>query len=59
MLTEINQTQYAVKVGGQIVQSNLPSRQLAEAVILTLPQEQRAIAEVVPITSDGKTVLFG
>lgn len=59
MLTEIGQTLYAIRVNGQIVASNLPSRQLAEATLLNLPAEQRALAEIVPVTPEGKTVLFG
>lgn len=59
MLTEINQTQYAIRVNGRVVASNLPSRQLAEATLLNLPPEQRALAEIVPMTAEGKQVLFG
>lgn len=59
MLTEVNQTQFTVKVAGRTIQSNIPSRQLAEAYVLTLPQDQRAVAEIVPVTSEGKTILFG
>lgn len=59
MLTEIDQTLYAIRVNGQTLFTNLPSRQLAEAQLLILPQEQRALAEIVPITSGGKQVLFG
>jgi hypothetical protein len=59
MLTEINQSLFAVRVNGRTIATNLPSRQLAEATLLTLPQHERALAEIVSITSDGKTVLFG
>jgi hypothetical protein len=59
MLTEINQSLFAVRVNGRTIATNLPSRQLAEATLLTLSQHERALAEIVSITSDGKTVLFG
>jgi uncharacterized protein YbaA (DUF1428 family) len=59
MLTEVAPTFYAVKVNGVIISSNLPSRQVAEAVMYNLPADQRPLAEVVIMTSDGKTVLFG
>lgn len=59
MLTEVAPTVWAVKVNGQIVISNLQSQRLAENAIFTLPENQRAIAEVVPMTTDGKAMLFG
>lgn len=59
MLTEINQTFFAVIVAGRTVATNLPSRQLAEATMLTLPANERAQAVIVPITDGGKQVLFG
>ena len=59
MLTEVAPTFYAVKVNGIVVVPNLPSRQLAEAAIFNLPPEQRSVAEIVTLTSDGKMVLFG
>lgn len=59
MLTEIQQTQYNIVVNGRIVASNIPSRHLAEATLLTLPADQRALAEIQPITAGGKQVLFG
>lgn len=59
MLTEVNSTMYSVVVQGRVVSTNIPSRTLAEATIFTLPPDQRAVAEIVPVTSDGKQVLFG
>ncbi len=59
MLTEVNSTMYSVVVQGKVVAANIPSRTLAEATIFTLPADQRAIAEIVPVTSEGKQVLFG
>lgn len=59
MLTEVNSTMYSVVVQGRVVATNIPSRTLAEATIFTLPADQRAVAEIVPVTSEGKQVLFG
>ena len=60
MLAEIpNQLQYAVKVNGHTVKV-LPSRQLAEAAILSLPPDQQRIAEILPIQQNtGKELLLG
>jgi hypothetical protein len=59
MLTEVTPTMWAVKINGQIVIANLGSQRLAENAVLSLPAHQRALAEVVPMTQDGKMVLFG
>lgn len=59
MLTEVAVTKYAIKVNGQTLIPNIPSRSIAEATLYNLPQEQRALAEIVAITSDGKQALFG
>jgi hypothetical protein len=59
MLTEVSPTFFMVRVQGRTVASNLPSRQLAEATLFNLPPDQRAIAEIIPVTADGKAVLFG
>ena len=59
MLTEVNTTSWVVRVHGQAVSANLPSQRLAEHALLQLPADQRAIAEIVPVTADGKMVLMG
>lgn len=59
MLTEINSTIYAVKVNGQIIVNNIPSRQLAESAVFALPPNERAIAEIVAFTDTGKALLLG
>lgn len=59
MLTEVGTTLWAVRVNGRIVLPNLPSQRIAENAVLSLPPEQQQFAEVVPMTPDGKTVLFG
>lgn len=59
MITEVAPTLWAVRVNGVVVVSNLPSQRLAENAVLNLPAAQRQIAEVIPMTSDGRQVLFG
>ena len=59
MITEATPILYSVRVNGVTVCANVPSRVLAEAAVLNLPVDQRAIAEIVPTTADGKVVLFG
>lgn len=59
MLTEINNTLYVVKVGGVPVCQPQSSARLAESILLSLPPEQRALAEVVPVTANGSQLLLG
>jgi hypothetical protein len=59
MLTEVAPTVWAVRVNGRIVVSGLPSQRIAENAILNLPVEQRQVAEVVPMTQDGRSILLG
>jgi hypothetical protein len=59
MLTEVSNTQFNVIVQGKVIATNIPSKQLADMFIMNLPVDQRALAEAVPVTADGKTVLFG
>lgn len=59
MLTEIDVTKYAIKLNGMIIKSNLPSRAIAEAELFKLPDHQRMVAEIVVMTQDNKTILFG
>jgi hypothetical protein len=59
MLTEVGTTLFAIKVNGQTIVHNIPSRLLAEATLFNLPPEQRALAEIVVVTSDGRSVLLG
>lgn len=59
MLTEVSATQFNVIVQGKVVATSIPSKQLADMFIMNLPADQRALAEAVPVTTDGKTVLFG
>lgn len=59
MLTEVSQTRYVVKVRGVAVSAPQPTRQLAEAAMLSLPSETRAIAEIAIVAPDGKELLLG
>lgn len=59
MLTEINTTLYAIKVNGHVMVANIPSRELAEATLFNMTPEQRALAEIVPVTPDGRSLLLG
>lgn len=59
MITEVAPVRFVVKVNGVAVCGPQPTRQLAEAVIFSLPAEQRPLAEIVPITTDNKQLLLG
>lgn len=59
MITEASPVLYSIRVNGITINANIPSRQLAEVAILNLPVEQRALAEIIQTTTDGKVVLFG
>lgn len=57
-LHEIEELKYRVIVNGTILnESNTLT--LAEHFIRTLTQEQQALAEIVPISKNGKQILFG
>ena len=59
MITEVTPTFFCIKIKGVVVVPNIPSRQLAEATLFNLPADQRVIAEIVPVTADGKSLLLG
>lgn len=59
MLTEVAPTVWAVVVNGRTVASNLPSRTLAEAAVMNLSPDQRASAQIVPMTQQGQSILLG
>lgn len=59
MLTEVETTQYAIRVNGQVV-GTYQTRMMAEAALLLMPASARPLAEVVPVQGGtGKQVLFG
>ncbi len=50
---------FVVKVNGREVTTKFNDRMMAEMAIGNLPEDQKMIAEVVPVTTDGKQVLLG
>ena len=56
---EVNTVEYVLKVNGVAVSGTFTDKMACEMAKLNLPEEQRMLAEVVPVTSDGKQVLFG
>lgn len=48
---------YVIKVNGKICSAPL-LRTLAEAAIQNLPENERVIAELVPVTESGKELLL-
>jgi len=50
---------YVIKVNGVAVSTTFAEKLVAEMAKNNLPEEQRLLAEVVPVTSDGKQVLLG
>lgn len=58
LLTDGTVVYYAHKVNG-IIQRKFESSFLAEQEKAKMPQDQQQIVEIVPVTADGKEVLFG
>lgn len=58
IIKETHQIKYVVKLRGMPVSSPQASQQLAEAVLANLSIEERSFATIVPVTSDGKEMLF-
>jgi len=56
---DMNVVHYVVKVNGVEVSTRFGERMMAEMAKSNLPEEQKMIAEVVPVTTDGKQVLLG
>ena len=50
---------YVVRVNGQDMSPKYSNQMLAEAELQKLAPEMRSIAEVVPVTADGKQLLLG
>lgn len=60
MITDSNETlYYVVLVHGQEVSPRYNSPMLAEQQIQHLSPEHQSIAEVVPVTEDGRQLLLG
>ena len=56
---EVNTVEYVLKINGVEVSGKFTDKTACEMAKNNLPEEQRMIAEVVTITTDGKRVLFG
>lgn len=50
---------YAICVNGVIISQKYDSKMIAETEKTKLPIETQAVAEVVPMTADGKQLLLG
>lgn len=53
-----NQTQYALKVNGVKI-GQWAQKVLAENALVALPIETQPLAEIVPVDSSGRELLFG
>lgn len=56
---DVNTVQYVLKVNGVPVSGNFTDRTACEMARNNLPEEQRMLAEIALVTTDGKQVLFG
>jgi len=54
-----NTVKYVVRVNGAEVSPRYTTPQAADAALQLLSEEHRAIAEVVPVTSNGNELLLG
>jgi len=58
-ISEVQEVKYVIKVHGKVVSVPFVTHQLAEAQVAHLSVDQQPFAEIVPITSEGKEILFG
>ncbi len=58
-MIEENVELFAVSVNGTICSQSFRTAQAAEEFATTLTEADQAIAEVVPVTSDGLQILLG
>ena len=54
-----NTVYYVVRVNGVDITPKWPDKIMAENSLLSLPDDQQLLAEVVPVTLDGKQMLLG
>ncbi len=60
MITDdMNTIFYVVKVNGQEVTAKFNDQPAATMAINNLPENQKMLAEVVAVTTDGKQILLG
>lgn len=58
MIENNTDLKYVIKLNGEIVSKPFVSESQALHYISNLPQSQQPLAEVVPVTPDGKTLLL-
>ena len=58
-INESDKVYYVVKVNGQCVSMKHSNKILAEQELLNLPEDQKAQAEIVPVTATGDRILLG
>lgn len=56
---DMNVVYYAVKINGVITSAKYSEKMMAEMAKEQLPEDQKALAEVVQVTADGKQLLLG
>lgn len=59
ILTEQEPTKFQVVINGVPYGAPQPTRMLAEMLLTNLTPDQRLLAEVRPVTTGGKEILFG
>lgn len=59
LLADSEQVFYVIRVNGVNKTTKFNSRVIAEMEIKNLPDEEKAIAEVVTVTADGSDLLLG
>lgn len=59
ILTDQQVVYYVVRLNGREISSRVETRAIAEMTLNQLPPETQALAEVVPITADGRQLLLG
>lgn len=58
ILDSMNEVYYVIKVNGVEISTKFTDKLVAEMARNNLPEEQRLLAEVISVTTDGKQVLF-
>ena len=58
-LTDNDAVYYVVRFNNANITQPVTSRMLAEADLAKLPEKTREHARVVPVTAEGKEILFG
>lgn len=59
MIEETLPMRYVVKVKGKEVSVPFLNEALAAQYVQSLPRDQQLVAEIVPVTTDGKQLLLG